>query len=109
MMGLSLVLRGRWSEYRAYLIAETEALTPRTRWLYVRSFGLPWLLVFVIGVALCFILDLMFNLGELGRTIVLGPFAIVGISGLVYSGWIVIYYGVRADIRRMKEARAKGN
>ncbi len=109
MMGLALLIRGRWSEYRAYLIAETEALTPRTRWLYVRAFGLPWVAVILVGGVLCFMLDSMFKLGELGRTIVLGPFALVGLAGLLYSGWIVMYYGVRADIRRMKEARPNGS
>ncbi len=108
-MGSSLILRGRWSEYRAYLIAETEALTPRTRWLYVRSFTMPWFAVLVVGGVLCFILDSIFKLGEMGRTVVLGPFALVGLAGMIYSGWIVMFYGVRADIRRMKEARAKGS
>lgn len=103
------MLGGRWSEYRAYLIAETEALTPKTRWLYVRSFTAPWIAVVLVGGVLCFLLDLMFNLGELGRTVVLGPFALGGFSGMLYAGWIVMYYGVRADIRRMKVSRAKGS
>jgi len=109
MMGLSLIIRGRWSEYRAYLIAETEALTPRTRWFYVRSFMMPWFAVLLVGCVFCFIFDWMFSLGVLGRTIVLGPFALVALAGMLYSGWIVMYCGVRADVRRMKEARAKGS
>jgi len=109
MMGLALLMKGRWADYRAHLIAETEALTPRTRWLYVRAFGLPWLVVILVGGVICFVLDLIFDLGELGRTIVLGPFALIGLSGMLYSGWIVMYYGLRADVRRMKEARSKGS
>jgi hypothetical protein len=109
MMGSSLILRGRWSEYRAYLIAETEALTPRTRGLYVRSFAMPWFAVLLVGGVLCFTLDSIFKLGEVGRTVVLGPFALVGLAGMIYSGWIIMYYGVRADVRRMNEARAKGS
>jgi hypothetical protein len=75
----------------------------------VRSFMMPWFAVFVVGGVLCFILDSIFKLGELGRTVMLGPFALVGLAGMIYSGWIVMFYGVRADIRRMKEARAKGS
>lgn len=100
-------MRGRWSEYRAYLIAETEALTPQTRWLYMRSFLMPWFAMLLVGLVLGFILDVLFDLGELGRTILIGPFALVGLGGMLYAGCIVTYYGVRADVRRMKEARAK--
>ncbi len=75
----------------------------------MRSFGLPWFAVLLVGGVLCVILDSSFNLGELGRAVVLGPFALIGIAGMLYSGWIVMYYGVRADVRRMKEARAKGS
>lgn len=75
----------------------------------MRSFMMPWFAVLVVGGVLCFILDSIFKLSELGRTVVLGPFALVGLAGMIYSGWIVMFYGVRADIRRMKEARAKGS
>ena len=108
MRGWSLIIRGRWSEYRAYLIAETEALTPRTRSGQVRSFLMPRFLVLIAGGLLCFTLDSIFHIGELGRAAVLGPFALVALAGMTYVGWVVIYYGVRADIRRMKEARASG-
>jgi len=107
-MGLSLIIRGRWSEYRVYLISETEALTPGTRWASVRGFMAPWLLLLLVGGALCVSLDLMFNLGELGRALLIGAFALVWFLGSLYTGWILLYYGVRADIRRSKEARAKG-
>jgi hypothetical protein len=101
-------MRGRWSEYRAHLITETEALTPTTRWLYVRLFLAPWFAVLLVGCGLCFISDVIFSLDELGRAAVLGPFALIGLAGMLYAGWIVMYYGVRADIRRMKKARANG-
>jgi hypothetical protein len=109
MMGSSLLIRGRWSEYRDYLISETRALAPGTRWLYVRSFATPWLGVLFVGCVLCVILDSIFNLGALGRAAVLAPFSLIGFSGMLYSSWIIFYYGIRVDIQRMKETRAKGS
>ncbi len=74
---------------------------------YVRSFMMPWCAVLLVGGVLCFALDMIFHIGEFGRVIVLGPFALVSLGGMFYAAGVVMYFGVRADIRRMKEARAK--
>ena len=46
------------AKYRAYLIAETEALGPKARWLAVRWYMLPWLTPIAIGGVVCYALNL---------------------------------------------------
>ena len=64
----------------------------------------PWIIPIVIGVGLCWAL----NLDELHRIMVLIPSALIGLGGMIYVGSVVMYYGVRADISRMKEAKRRG-
>jgi hypothetical protein len=109
MLDALSTIKARWAGYHAYLVAETESLTPTKHMFVARSYSLPWLAVLLAGIVLCLVLDVTFDLGQTGRIIVLAPFALVGLGGISYSGWVVIYYGVRADIRRLKEARTKGS
>ena len=106
MEGLSLILTGRWAAYRDYLIAETETDAPGSRWTSIRPMMTPWILLLLVGGLLSVLLDVLFNIGELGKIIVLAPFFFVTIAGGLYGGWVIIYFGFRADIRRLKEARA---
>jgi len=92
------------ARYHAHLVARTEALSPQTRWLEVRPLLTPWIIPIVIGVGLCWAL----NLDELHRIMVLIPSALIGLGGMIYVGSVVMYYGVRADISRMKEAKRRG-
>ncbi|MET3526192.1 hypothetical protein [Phenylobacterium koreense] len=106
MLGSLDTFTTRWRQYRADLIAKAEA---QTGWVPVDAFiMMPWFPVLFAGCVLCAALDVAFHLGVIGRTIVLAPFALVGIGGMIYAGGTYAYYGLRADLRRREEAKAKG-
>lgn len=69
---------------------------------------MPWFPVLFAGCALCVAMDAAFHLGVMGRAIVLAPFALVSIGGMIYAGGVYAYCGLRADLRRREEAKAKG-
>ena len=91
------------TKYHAYLVSRTESLGPRTRWFEVRPLLFPWFVPIIVAGVICFVL----RLDERGRIILLLPVAVVSLGGMLYAGLVFLVYGVRADIRRMNEAKAQ--
>lgn len=91
------------AKYHAYLVARTESLGPKTRWFEVRPLLFPWFVPIIVAGVICFVL----RLDERGRIILLLPVAIVSLGGTLYAGLVILIYGVRADIRRMNEAKGQ--
>ncbi len=87
--------------YRDYLIARTEALGPRTRWFEVRFVLFPWFSPAFLALAVC----VLFQPGERERLLIVLPLGAIGLIGMIYAGAIFMIYGIRADVRRMNEAK----
>ncbi len=93
----------RWAaKYHAYLVRETESLGPKTRWLQIRVYTLPWTIPMFLALALC----VMFHPDERGRILIAGPLCLITLFGIIYVGYVLLYFGIRSDVRRMRAARS---
>ncbi len=90
--------------YRGYLIARTEALGPRTRWFDVKFILFPWFSPLFLALAIC----VLFRPNEQARLLIVLPLGAIALIGMTYAGAIFMIYGIRADMRRMNEAKRSG-
>lgn len=94
----------KWvASYHAYLIWETESLGPKTRWIRLRVYTLPWTVPMFVAILLC----VLFQPDERSRMLIALPLCAISLFGIIYVNYVLLYYGARADIQRMKAARSR--
>ena len=95
---------GLLKRYHAYLISETESLGPQTRWAQIHRYTFPWFLPLIAVGVLCWVL----NLDERGREVLVIPVAVICLGGILYVGFVLLFFGIQADSRRARAAKSQG-
>ena len=96
-----MLARGR--KYHAWLVAQAEAVDAYDLWFAMRRFRGPWFILIVIGALACSAPGLDETVG----IVVMAPFMIVSLGGMVHAAGVVLIYGLRSDLRRLKAAPDK--
>ncbi len=87
--------------YHSYLVAKTESAAPRTRYFLVSEICWPWLLPLFPMALICW----AFNLDDFWRGVVVLSVGVVSLGGFAYAGFVILVYGIKADLRRIREAK----
>jgi hypothetical protein len=87
--------------YHRSLVARSEAMDPRTRWLDVKGVMLPWMW----PMAGMILVGLLLNPQGAARLWLL-PFGAVSLAGMTYAGAVFLISGIRSDVRRLTAARS---
>jgi len=88
------------ARYHAYWVRKTYRQAPFERRRLIDRAVLPW----AIPLGLAVIWGLVFNPEGLTFKVVAVLVSVPLFAALLHSGWVVIFYGMRADRRRMQRA-----
>lgn len=95
---------GALKKYHKYLVRRTEASGPRDRWFEIKGVMMPWFLPLIVPI----FVEVVFRPDGMWRFVGVIPFVTVSLAGMIYAGLVFMIYGVRADIRRVKDAKRNG-
>lgn len=88
--------------YHAYLVARAENQTTIQR-MFDRGVMTPWILPMAVGGGVCWLL----HLGKVLGLIIFLPLALVSLIGMAYAGLVMLVWGICADVRRLRAAKAE--